>query len=102
MFARAVAFVAGKAVVRVEGVHLAHERVAVYLGEDARRAHGIGEGVAVHHAAPGNGDIEGKIPVRETKSGGGESPSTARFMHRRVASKMLRRSMASQLSSQIL
>ena len=64
----------GKAVVRVEGVHLAHERVAVDLGEDAGGTYGIGEGVAVHHAALRARDIEGKIPVRENEVGRGRKP----------------------------
>ena len=91
----------GEPVLRIKFIVFAHERVAVHLGEDARR-------MVYESASPrtmfccGRSICRRKLPSVNTTSGCTASPSTARFMHSRVASKMLMASIVSLLSSHIL
>jgi len=50
VFGSGVALVRGEAVAGVGGVELAHEAVAMDLGDDGRGGDGEGEGVAVEEA----------------------------------------------------
>ena len=85
MLGRGVALVRGEAVAGVDGVELAHQAVAVDLGDDGGGGDGERERVAVEEACLRAGMVEAHGVDEEVVGREGEATATAASMAMRVA-----------------
>src|SRR3990172_15096 len=63
MRARAVTFIAGEAVLRIPQVKIAHQSVAVDLGDDRGGGDRVHVAVPAHVARPGGGHLRNHFPL---------------------------------------